>query len=107
MPKYLIQASYTAEGAEGLIAEGGSGRVEVVERVTHSLGGTLEALYFGYGKDDVIAIVDLPDGVAVAAAGLAVTASGALHTRATPLLTPADIDKAVRLEPAFRAPGPH
>ena len=31
MPEYLIQASYTAEGAEGLLEDGGSKRRAAVE----------------------------------------------------------------------------
>ncbi|EGX60875.1 hypothetical protein SZN_05457 [Streptomyces zinciresistens K42] len=33
MPKFLIQASYTTEGAAGLLREGGSGRRAAVEQV--------------------------------------------------------------------------
>ena len=32
MPKYLIKASYTAEGIKGVLKEGGSSRRSVVER---------------------------------------------------------------------------
>jgi hypothetical protein len=49
MPKYLFTGSYTAEGARGLLKEGGSGRRAATEKMLKSLGGTLEAYYFAFG----------------------------------------------------------
>ena len=46
MPKYLYQVSYTAEGAKGLLKEGGSKRKAAAEGLVKSLGGKLEAFYF-------------------------------------------------------------
>jgi hypothetical protein len=47
----------------------------------------------------------LPDATSVATLTLAVAASGAAHCRTTPLLTPAEMDKAVSKTTAYRAPG--
>ncbi|MHB9849400.1 GYD domain-containing protein [Streptomyces krungchingensis] len=105
MPKFLIQATYTPEGTKGLIDEGASGRRAAVDQVVTGLGGTVEAMYFAFGQDDIVIIVDFPDPVSMAAASLAVKASGALHTRATPLLTLDEIDEAARRQVPFRAPG--
>ncbi|MEU6683533.1 GYD domain-containing protein [Streptomyces sp. NPDC046832] len=105
MPKFLIQASYTSDGTRGLLREGASGRRAAVEQVVTGLGGRVEAMYFAFGADDLVMIVDLPDSVSMAAASLTVKASGALHTRATPLLTLDEIDEATRREVPFRAPG--
>ncbi|GHH04681.1 GYD domain-containing protein [Streptomyces lanatus] len=105
MPKFLIQASYTSEGTKGLLREGASGRRAAVEQVVSGLGGKVEAMYFAFGRDDLILIIDFPDPVSMAAASLAVKASGALDTRATPLLTVDEIDEAARRQVAFRAPG--
>ena len=46
MPHYLIQASYTADGAQGLLAEGGTSRVAEATGLIEALGGTVECLYF-------------------------------------------------------------
>ena len=46
MPKYLFTGSYTAEGARGVLKEGGSGRRDATEKLVASLGGTIEAYYF-------------------------------------------------------------
>ncbi|MEU6544677.1 GYD domain-containing protein [Streptomyces sp. NPDC046859] len=105
MPKFLIQATYTAEGTQGLLREGASGRRAAVEQVVSGLGGTVEAVYFAFGEHDIVLIVDFPDPVAMAAVSLAVKASGALHTRATPLLGLDEVDEAVRRQVSFRAPG--
>ena len=104
MAKYLIQASYTAEGAKGLLKEGGTGRRRAVDEVVTGLGGTVEAMYYAYGEDDVVTIVDFPDTTSMAAVSLMVKASGALQTRATPLLTVEEIDEAARKQAAFRPP---
>src|SRR5262245_33511654 len=38
MPKYLIQACYTTEGARGLAKDGGSKRVQVAKAAVESVG---------------------------------------------------------------------
>ncbi|GHH70870.1 hypothetical protein GCM10018793_05610 [Streptomyces sulfonofaciens] len=105
MPKFLIQASYTAEGTKGLLKEGGSGRRAAVDHVVGELGGTVEVMYFAFGDDDLVCIVDFPDPVSMAAVSLTVKASGAVRTRATPLLTVGEVDEAARRQVAFRPPG--
>jgi uncharacterized protein with GYD domain len=105
MAKYLVTVSYTEEGAKGLRKEGGTQREHVVRLAIEGLGGKLDALYFTLGHDDAIVIADLPDAVAVAALSLTVAASGAARCRTTPLLTPADMDKASSKNTAYRAPG--
>ncbi|MFF3889876.1 GYD domain-containing protein [Streptomyces sp. NPDC001914] len=105
MPKFLIQARYTPEGAKGVLKEGASGRRAAVERVVAGLGGTVESMYFSFGEEDFVCILDFPDAVSMAAVSLSVKASGALHTRATPLLTLDEIDEATHREVAFRPPG--
>ncbi|MFJ9749897.1 GYD domain-containing protein [Streptomyces chartreusis] len=105
MPKFLIQATYTSEGTKGLLKEGASGRRAAVDQVVSGLGGKVEAMYFAFGQDDLVMIIDFPDPVSMAAVSLTVKAGGALHTRATPLLTVDEIDEASRRQVAFRAPG--
>ena len=105
MPKYLIQASYTAEGAKGLLKEGGSKRREAAEQALRSAGGKLEAFYFALGDTDAFAIVDAPDHATVSAASLAISASGAVRTKTVVLLTPEDLDQAAKKSISYRAPG--
>lgn len=105
MPKYLIQASYTAEGVKGLQKDKASGRRKAVHDSVEALGGKLEALYYAFGEDDVIVILDLPDNVGAAALALAVSASGLVRLRTTPLLTVEETDKALQKSVTYRAPG--
>lgn len=104
MPKYLVQGSYTAEGMNGVLAEGGTGRREAVERVLRSCGGTLESMYFAFGDNDFYIVVDMPDEVSMVATAMAARATGAVTSRAVPLLRPEDIDEAARKTVDFRAP---
>ena len=105
MPKYLITGSYTAEGARGLLKEGGSGRRAATEQLVASVGGKLEAYYFAFGSDDFYVIADLPGNVEAAAGALQAAASGAIGTRTIVLLTPEEVDAAIRLTPSYRPPG--
>lgn len=105
MAKYLFTGSYTSAGARGVLAEGGSRRREMAEQIISSLGGTVEAYYFGFGSDDFYLIADLPDHAAAAAGAMTASASGAMQVRTTVLLTPEEIDAASKLSPSFRAPG--
>lgn len=105
MPKYLVAATYTADGLKGLMKDKASGRKAAVSQALKSLGGKLEAMYFALGEEDAFVICDLPDNVAAAAVGLATSASGAVRTRTVPLLTVEEIDKALATEVEYKAPG--
>ena len=133
MAKYLAQISYTAEGAKGLLKEGGTKRLEAVEQLTKELrttsepvqppvlmsfcsmealdhlvkgvGGTLEAFYYAFGDHDLIIIADLPDNASAAALSLVVSASGASKVKTTVLLTPVEIDQATKKSFHYRPPG--
>jgi uncharacterized protein with GYD domain len=105
MPRYLLKVAYTAEGAKGLIAEGGSARVRTVETLVGGLGGTLESFDFALGEYDAYCIVELPGLTAGVSASLAVAAGGGARVFAVELLTPAQMDEAAAMKPAYRAPG--
>ena len=105
MPKYLLQASYTAEGAKGLLKDGGSKRRAAAKTLVESLGGKIDCFYFAFGKTDVFAVVDLPDSVSAAAASLTIGASGAVAGRVTVLLTPEEIDQAAKKSAKYTPPG--
>jgi uncharacterized protein with GYD domain len=105
MPKYLLQGSYTTEGAKGLLKDGGSKRRAAAKTLIESLGGKIECIYFAFGKTDVVAIVDVPDQASAAAASLAIGASGALKSTLTVLLTPEEIDQAAKKSASYTPPG--
>ena len=105
MPKYLLQASYTTEGIQGLMKDSASGRRADVQRAVQALGGKVEAFYYAFGAADVVTIVDLPDNIKAAAVALASAGSGAVQIRTTPLLTVEDVDQALEINTQYRAPG--
>jgi uncharacterized protein with GYD domain len=105
MPKYLLQASYTEEGAKGLVKDGGSKRRAAAKTLIESLGGKVECFYFAFGKTDVFAIADFPDSVSAAAASLTLSASGAVTGQVTVLLTPEELDQATKKSGRYTPPG--
>jgi uncharacterized protein with GYD domain len=105
MPKYLLQASYTPEGFQGLVGDSASGRRADVQAAVKAVGGKVEVFYYAFGADDVIIILDLPDNVTAAALGLTVSGSGGVRVRTTPLLTVEEVDKALEVKTRYRAPG--
>ena len=133
MAKYLAQISYTVEGTKGLLKEGGTKRLEMVEQLTKDLGtpatpvqpptlmsfcsmealdhmvkgvgGTLETFYYAFGEYDLIVIMDLPDNASAAALSLAVSAGGASKVKTTVLLTPEEIDQAAKKSVHYQPPG--
>jgi len=105
MPKYLVKASYGAEGTRGLLKEGGTARRAAVQKLIEGLGGKVEVFYYAYGEDDAYVITDVPDATAGLAISLAVNASGAVRLSTIPLITPEEIDAACKKSVSYRAPG--
>lgn len=105
MPKYLIQASYTADGLKGLAKDKGSGRKAALQAAAKAVKAKVEAFYFAFGTHDVVVIVDAPDNISIAAMSLAAGAAGAVHIQTTPLLTVDEVDQAIEMPTKYRAPG--
>lgn len=105
MPKFLVKASYTAEGAKGLLKEGGSGRRAMVQKMVASVGGKVEAMYFALGDADAYVICDLPDLASVAAVSLSANAAGAVRVSTVALMSVEEMDAAAKKSVAYRAPG--
>jgi uncharacterized protein with GYD domain len=105
MAKYLIEASYTAEGLKGLQKDKASGRKQAVAKLLEGLEGKLEAMYFAMGEHDVVLIVEVPDIVTAAALSLGVSATGLVRTKSTALLSVEETDRALVKKVHYRAPG--
>ena len=105
MAKYLFQVSYNAEGVKELIQEGGTKRREAVEQFMSSMGGRLEAMYFAFGETDAYVIADVPDHVNAVAGSLAVNVRGAVNVKTAVLITPEEMDEAVKRARGVRPPG--
>ena len=107
MAKYLLKASYNAEGIKGLLKDGGSSRKDAASKAIEDLGGTVESFYFAFGDHDAYVIADLPNEIAAAAIGLKINASGLVNLSTTALLTPEQVDAACDKGTtlAYKAPG--
>jgi len=105
MPKFLVEANYTAEGFKGLVKDKASGRKAALTQAVKKLGGKLDAMYFCLGENDVIVIADVPDHVTAAALSMAASASGLVRTKTTALLTVDEADEALSKTVSYRAPG--
>ena len=105
MAKYLVRASYTAEGAKGLMKDGGSKRMAALETALKGVGAKLDAFYFALGEHDVYAIIDAPDLASVSALALVTNASGAVRVSTTVLVTPQEVDAAAKKTVQYTPPG--
>jgi len=105
LAKYLVQGSYTTDGIKGVLKEGGTGRRAAVEAAVKSLGGKLDAYYFAFGENDVVAIIDCPDNVTAAALAIGIAATGTAGVKTTVLLTAEEIDQATKKTLSYRPAG--
>ena len=50
MPKYLVEAHFTTEGAKGIAKEGGTARRKAITKLMEGAGGKLEVLLFRFRR---------------------------------------------------------
>ena len=105
MPKYLLKVNYSLDGLKGVVAKGGSARKTAAQAVAKSVGGKLDAFYFAFGETDVYCILDAPDNAAAAALALTVSSTGGATIETVALLTPEEVDAAVKKDVKYRPPG--
>jgi uncharacterized protein with GYD domain len=103
--KYLFHGSFSTDGLRGIMKDGAASRPKAVETLAKSVGGKLESYYFAFGDDSYYVVVDLPDDEAAAACALVVASSGAVSNSTVKLLSPKQVDAAIKLSPKYRAPG--
>jgi uncharacterized protein with GYD domain len=108
MAHYLIEVGYTPESWSAQI----DAHANVVERITPALdacGAKLQSIYYTFGRNDLVAIIDFKKPEDAAGFGLAMAASGALRSyRTTPLLTVdqglVSLEKAATVRKAYSPP---
>ena len=105
MPKYLLQANYTAQGLQGLLKEGGTSRQRVFEEMAREQGETLESFYYAFGGTDLYMTFNLPDTATATAVSLSIGAGGALNVTTVQLITPEEVDEACSKTVTYRLPG--
>ena len=105
MPKFLALASYTSEGIKGFSKVGGTARRAVADKLLKSLGGRLEGFYFAFGENDAYVIFDVPDNSTAAAISLTVAGTGMIRMKTVLLLTPEEMDEAMKKPIHYEPPG--
>ena len=105
MPKFMLVASYTHEGAKGLAKEGAIARRAAFAKAVEGLGGKLDAAYYAFGEHDIFAVLDLPDTAAATALSVNMNKTGAITARTILLITPEEMEAALKKSVEYRAPG--
>jgi uncharacterized protein with GYD domain len=105
MALYLWTAAYSVSGTQGLLKDGGTKRRDAVKQMVEKAGGKLHSFYFSFGQSDVVGIAEFPDTVTATAVSLAVNAAGAAALKTTPLITPEEVDAAIKKQVGYRPPG--
>ncbi len=105
MPKYLMHGTYSMEGVEGLMHDGGTARHKAIQEAVGSVGGTVESLYFAFGGSDLYFTADLPDQESSIALSLAINAAGGVQVTTVVLITPEEMDRAVKMGVHYHPPG--
>jgi uncharacterized protein with GYD domain len=95
MPYYLFQGRYSTNAIKAMV-ETPQDREAAARPLVEAAGGKLHHLFFCFGVEDIVALVEAPDDNAMAACALTIGASGALSSGATTkLMTAADAMKAM------------
>jgi uncharacterized protein with GYD domain len=105
MAKYLLMGSYTPDGVKGLMKDGGAKRKAAAEAAIKSVGARMESFYFAFGEHDLYAVVDAPDNATLAGVALAINAAGAARLKTVVLLSPEDVDDALKKGAKYTPPG--
>ena len=92
MPKFLLEASYTAEGLHGLAKDKASGRQAVVKEALTTIVRARRCRRLH------------PVRVSKAALSLAVSASAMVRTKAILLMTVEETDRALAVKLVYHAP---
>lgn len=76
MPKYIITMRYSPGSWARMIASHGD-RAKALRHIVEALGGSLDCVYWRFGTEDALVIVDLPDSVCASALHAAAIKTGA------------------------------
>jgi uncharacterized protein with GYD domain len=105
MPMFLATGPYTSEGVSGLARSGAAQRAAQLAAMAKGLGGRLEAMYFGLSESDTYIVLELPDTATATAIAKAVNAVGTGYCKMQLILTPQEMDEALKIDTRFVAPG--
>ncbi len=87
MAYYLFQASYQLDQIKSMVGNPHD-RSEDARKLIEGMGGKLHQMFFSFGDYDIVAIIEVPDNVSMAAGSMAIAAAGTTSAcKTTPLLT--------------------
>lgn len=93
MGKYAVMGGYTAETWARFVGNP-EDRTGPVRKLAESVGAKLDTIYWTFGEDDYLVIIDAPDDVTAAALSVAAGSSGSLrNVRTTKLITADELQK--------------
>ncbi|AZQ66413.1 GYD domain-containing protein [Silicimonas algicola] len=96
MPFYMFTGRYTTASIKSLVAEPDD-REAAARKLIEALGGKLHNLFFCFGQDDIIALIEAPDDETMAAGALIIGASGVMSGGSTTkLMTAKEAMKAMK-----------
>ncbi|MBV2360857.1 GYD domain-containing protein [Thalassococcus sp. CAU 1522] len=96
MPFYLFQGRYTSDAIKAMITKP-QDREVAARSMIEAMGGKLHHMFFCFGHDDVVALIEAPDDETAAGCTMIVGASGAMSGGATTkLLTSAQAQAAMK-----------
>ncbi len=97
MPFYLFKGKYSTKSIKAMVANP-QDREKEASKLIEALGGKLHHLFFCFGEEDVIALIEAPDDKTMAAGALVVGASGSMSGGATTkLMTSAEAMEAMKM----------
>lgn len=96
MPFYMFKGRYSTNALKSLVSNPEDRETEA-RKMIEALGGKLHHLFFCFGEEDVIALIEAPDDETMAAGALIVGASGSMSGGATvKLMTSAEAMSAMK-----------
>ena len=93
MATFISQVKWTDQGIRNI--KDSPNRLEVARAALRDLGGEIKDVYFTPGENDLLLIVEAPDGEVMMKFNLAVAAQGNLRTNTTRGYTEAEFQRIV------------
>ena len=108
MSFYMFQGRYSTDAIKAMV-NNPQDREAAGRALVESVGGKLHSIFFAFGNEDIVAIIEGPDDETAAACSMALGASGAFSGGATTkLLTTSEamqaMSKANKAAAAYKPP---
>jgi len=82
MPFYMFQGRYSTDSIKNMVSHPHDREAEA-RKLVEAVGGKLHHLFFCFGREDIVALIEAPDDQTMAAGALAVGATGSMSGGST------------------------